>query len=64
MLSELGFERSYVTFVRQLRLLGLRPRCEARPSGGHGVTTVIGREPGEEINFRDRKWGILTIVDN
>src|ERR1700683_3358788 len=25
----LGFDRSYVTFVRQLRLLGLRPRCEA-----------------------------------
>lgn len=31
---ELGFDRSYVTFVRQLRLLGLRPRCErAGPAG-------------------------------
>src|SRR5208282_2504208 len=30
----LGFERSYVTFVRQVRLLGLRPRCEACRTGG------------------------------
>jgi hypothetical protein len=30
---ELGFERSYVTFVRQLRLLGLRPAARrVRPA--------------------------------
>ena len=39
----LGFARSYVTFARHLRLLGLRPRCEACRTGGHGVTTVIAR---------------------
>src|SRR5205085_304516 len=43
---ELGFGRSCVTFARQLRLLGLRPRCEACRTGGHGVTTVIAHEPG------------------
>jgi hypothetical protein len=49
--AELGFERSYVTFVRELRQLGLRPRCEACRTGGHGVTTVIAHEPGEEIQW-------------
>ena len=60
--AELGFGRSYVTFVRQLRLLGLRPRCEACRTGGHGVTTVITHEPGEEIQWDwlelpDTPWG-------
>jgi transposase len=58
----LGFDRSYVTFVRQLRLLGLRPRCEACRTGGHGVTTVIAHAPGEEIQWdwlelRETPWG-------
>jgi transposase len=60
--GELGFERSYVTFVRQLRLLGLRPRCEACRTGGHGITTVIAHEPGEEIQWdwlelSETPWG-------
>lgn len=46
---ELGFDRSYVTFVRQLRLLELRPRCQACRTGGHGVTVELAHEPGEEI---------------
>jgi transposase len=59
---ELGFDRSYVTFVRELRLLGLRPRCEACRTGGHGVTTVIAHEPGEEIQWdwlelHETPWG-------
>jgi transposase len=59
---ELGFDRSYVTFVRQLRLLGLRPRCEACRTGGHGVTVELEHEPGEEIQFdwlelRETPWG-------
>ncbi len=33
---ELGFDRSYVTFVRELRRLGLRPRCEAAGPAGMG----------------------------
>jgi len=58
----LGFDRSYVTFVRELRLLGLRPRCEACRTGGHGVTTVIAHEPGEEIQWdwlelHETPWG-------
>lgn len=48
---ELGFERSYVTFVRELRVLGLRPRCEACRTGGHGATVRLVHEPGEEIQF-------------
>ncbi len=47
----LGFDRSYVTFVRELRRLALRPRCETCRTGGHGVTTVIAHEPGEEIQW-------------
>jgi transposase len=59
---ELGFDRSYVTFARQLRLLGLRPRCEACRTGGHGVTTIISHEPGEEIQWdwlelSETPWG-------
>jgi hypothetical protein len=49
--ADLGFERSYVTFVRQVRLLGLRPRCEACRTGGHGVTIELVHTPGEEIQF-------------
>jgi transposase len=48
---ELGFDRSYVTFARQLRLLALRPRCEACRTGGHGVTVELPHEPGEEIQW-------------
>lgn len=50
-LAELEFDRSYVTFVRELRRLALRPRCEACRTGGHGVTTVIAHKPGEEIQW-------------
>jgi transposase len=57
--SELGFDRSHVTFVRQLRLLGLRPRCEACRTGGHGVTTVIAHEPREEI-----QWDWLELTED
>lgn len=54
----LGFDRSYVTFVRQLRLLELRPRCEACRTGGHGVTTTLVHEPGEEI-----QWDWLELTE-
>jgi transposase len=55
---DLGFERSYVTFVRQLRLLRLRPRCEACRTGGHGVTVELAHEPGEEI-----QWDWLELTE-
>ena len=58
----LGFERSYVTFVRELRRLGLRPRCERCRTGGHGATVVLRHEPGEEVQFdwlelTETPWG-------
>lgn len=60
--ADLGFERSYVTFVRELRRLGLRPRCEACRTGGHGATVELVHEPGEEIQFdwlelTETPWG-------
>lgn len=60
--SGLGFERSYVTFVRELRALGLRPRCEACRTGGHGATVELAHEPGEEMQFdwlelSETPWG-------
>jgi transposase len=63
----LGFDRSYPTFVRELRLLGLRPRCEACRTGGHGVTMVIAHEPGEEIQWdwlelHETPWGAPAYV--
>jgi transposase len=64
---ELGFERSYVTFVRELRRLGLRPRCEACRSGGHGGTVELVHEPGEELQLDwlelpETPWGELAYV--
>ncbi len=60
--AELGLERSYVTFVRELRRLSLRPRCEACRTGGHGVTVELCHEPGEEIQWdwlelSETPWG-------
>lgn len=56
--SELGFERSYVTFAREVRELGLRPRCEACRTGGHGATVELVHEPGEEI-----QWDWLELTE-
>lgn len=63
----LGFERSYVTFVRELRRLGLRPRCEACRSGAHGATVQLVHEPGEEIQWdwlelTETPWGESAYV--
>ena len=46
---KLGYEQSYVTFARQLRLRGLRPRCEGCRRGGRQPTIEIEHPPGEEI---------------
>ena len=64
---ELGFDPSYPTFVRELRLLGLRPRCEACRTGGHGLTRTISHEPGEEIQWdwlelHETPWGAPACV--
>ncbi|MGH2990271.1 MAG: IS21 family transposase [Solirubrobacterales bacterium] len=50
-LVELGFERSYQTLTRELRRLGLRPRCEACRRGGPDLTTEIEHPPGEELQI-------------
>jgi transposase len=50
-LGELGFERSYQTLTRELRRLGLRPRCEACRRGGVQVTIELEHEPGEELQL-------------
>ena len=48
---ELGYGLSYPSFVRQVRVAGLRPRCEAC-SGVVGRDTIdIPHPPGEEIQW-------------
>jgi transposase len=47
----LGFERSYVTFVRELRRRGLRPRCEACVGVRGRPTVEIEHPPGEEVQW-------------
>ncbi len=60
--GELGFDRSYQTFTRELRALGLRPACECCRRGGVDVTIEIDHPPGEELQFdwlelRETPWG-------
>ena len=51
-LLELGYDRSYPTFTRQLRARGLRPACEpCRPARDRPVA-VIEHPPGEECPVR------------
>ena len=58
----LGYPRSYMTFVREIRKRRLRPRCEAC-AGVRGRPTIeIKHPPGEEIQwdwleFEDAPWG-------
>jgi transposase len=47
----LGYPRSYVTFVRELRRRGLRPRCEACAGVKGRPTIEIAHPPGEEIQW-------------
>jgi transposase len=47
----LGYPRSYVTFVRELRRRRLRPRCEACAGVKGRPTIEIAHPPGEEIQW-------------
>ena len=47
----LGYDRSYVSFARQLRLAGLRPHCEACKGVTGRETIEIGHPAGEEIQW-------------
>ena len=49
----LGYDRSYVSFARQVRLAGLRPHCEACTGVAGRETIEIGHPAGEEIQ---RDW--------
>jgi transposase len=65
-LKELGFERSYPTLVRELRLLELRPSCPACRAGKI-PTTEIAHEPGEECQLDwwelpETPWGEKAYV--
>ena len=63
----LGYDLSYPTFSRQLRLRGWRPHCEAC-SGVKGRDTIeIDHPPGEEIQWdwferRHAPWGGTAYV--
>lgn len=63
----LGYARSYPSFVRQIRVAGLRPHCEAC-SGVTGRDTIdIPHPPGAEIQWdwferRRAPWGGVGYV--
>src|SRR5579875_1237208 len=63
----LGYDRSYPSFVRQLRAAGLRPHCEAC-DGVRGRETIdIPHPAGEEIQWdwferRQAPWGGTAFV--
>jgi transposase len=63
----LGYERSYPTFVRQLRQRGLRPHCEACRGVAGRQTIEIAHPAGEEIQWdwferRRAPWGQTAYV--
>jgi transposase len=63
----LGYERSYPTFVRQLRQRGLRPHCEACRGVSGRETIEIDHPAGEEIQWdwferRRAPWGGTAYV--
>ena len=63
----LGYQLSYVSFARQLRLAGLRPHCEACAGVSGRDTIEIAHPAGEEIQwdwFERRKapWGGTAYV--
>ena len=63
---DLGYRQSYPTFVRQVRVAGLRPHCEAC-SGVKGRETIeIDHPCGEEIQWdwserRNAPWGATSF---
>jgi transposase len=63
----LGYERSYPSFVRQIRQRGLRPHCEACRGVKGRDTIEIDHPPGEEIQWdwferRRAPWGGTAYV--
>jgi transposase len=63
----LGYSLSYPSFVRQVRLRGLRPHCEACRGVKGRDTIEIDHPPGEEIQWdwferRRAPWGATAYV--
>jgi transposase len=63
----LGYDRTYVTFARQVRLRGLRPHCEACAGVKGRATIEIDHPGGEEIQWdwferRRAPWGGTAYV--
>ena len=63
----LGFDRSYPTFVRELRRLALRPQCECCPTRGVKAAVTLQHEPGEELqldwlDLSNTPWGAKAQV--
>jgi transposase len=66
-LVELGFERSYPTFVRELRHLQLRPPCRCCSAGEVKLTIGLDHEPGDELQLdwlelTETPWGSKAYV--
>jgi transposase len=55
---ELGYDRAYQTFTRQLRERGLRPHCEPCSASNGRAHVDIEHPPGEEI-----QWDWLELDD-
>lgn len=65
-LAELGYRRSYPTLVREIRRLGLRPRCSCCRAGTQTTVELI-HEPGEELQIDwlelpETPWGQKAYV--
>jgi transposase len=63
----LGYQSTYVSFARQLRLAGLRPHCEACAGVKGRETIEIDHPAGEEIQWdwferRNAPWGGTAYV--
>nr|KOY49019.1 transcriptional regulator [Gordonia sp. NB41Y] len=50
-LEDLGYTQSYQTLTRQIRQLGLRPRCEECAQVTERANAVIDHPPGEETQW-------------
>ena len=65
--TELGFEQSYVTFVRKIRDRQLRPSCGACSGTRGRPVGIIDHPPGEEcqwdwLELRDTPWRSKAFV--
>ncbi len=64
---DLGYERSYQTFTRQVRVRGLRPHCEPCAQSNGRAHVDIEHPPGEEVQWdwlelADTPWGTKVFV--